>query len=62
MREVAPRVQSEFAIVQEPVVEEEEPPEYNFEPEAADTRPTDMYLDTVRRLYRFPVEAGADDS
>jgi translation initiation factor IF-2 len=35
--------------VEEPVAEEEEPPEYNFEPEEVDTsRPTDMYLDTVR--------------
>lgn len=36
------------AVVEQPV-EEEEPPEYHFEPEEEDlNRPTDMYLDTVR--------------
>lgn len=30
------------------VVEEEEPPVYEFEPEDDSGRPTDMYLDTVR--------------
>lgn len=38
-----------FAVVEDAVVEpvEEEPPEYNFEPEEVEGRPTDMYLDTV---------------
>lgn len=34
--------------VEKPVVEEEEPPEYNFEPEVIDLSASDMYLDTVR--------------
>lgn len=38
------------AVVEQPV-EEEEPPEYHFEPEEDLNRPTDMYLDTVRSAH-----------
>ncbi|KAK4699826.1 U4/U6.U5 tri-snRNP-associated protein 2, partial [Phenoliferia sp. Uapishka_3] len=48
--EVAGDVSDALVPAVEEQVEEEEPPEYNFEPEEEDSsRPTDMYLDTINR-------------
>lgn len=57
--EIPAQVEPTVEVVQTPqvdvielegAIEEEEPPEYNFEPEVVDLSASDLYLDTVRML------------